>query len=791
MPQIHTNDLSLAREEGHSADFYGSFLQPTTLWAAQVNGAHSRGETTITFDSGTGSAFSAVQAWQTIWVGTSAGDKDVGITRVRSISSGDGGVTGTLEVAPNWFPWVNNMYITMLHDYRLQPMYPYINPSTEVFYKDGDVAWSDQNIDLAPVVIAEFDARSKFIRNGEAVFWIDASNSYAMKPGETISTYALSVYPATGVTVTFNTSTGIGRIVCTDDTIGAYWAKFTVTDSNAESQISFRCFFAHSTDPSDSTYPHIDFNLNQANGQFDRGGYYAQIAVNDETTFAEMPENTFCTIWRESIYGLGNSLASVIRDPTLGDIEYFNPVVGYTMVPNGPNWDVTVTFTAGVLEQGSPAANGTAVDVDITLNGGTPQNKAGTTSGGTITLAHTFTSEPGDGTILVEDSANSRTVVSDSYKQGNIVSVTGEWPSTLRAYPQHLIIGYLRKENVQQSYAPRGGHGTVSYDITTIEGLLKNQFMFSVSLASRPNGEVNKWYEILKDLSIGIAAWHIWKWHSSLFEVADVLNLRDNTDGRAYAEFEGGSLYTMPDNMARNHGIRAHVVCNQMGQLSLSQDIQLLTDSERSALTTIATIEKEDRSAEMGILHNDEDETAFVYVSGLYFGGTYAPNESGEQAPNVEPYCATAPGAVPSGSGENAIHLERQVLRSQQHCNEIAGRVYGQVNNPYPEVRIKFHGDYWNLLDVSLEEFWQIDVALDDTIRNIYWLNKNLILRETSLVYSVEKGTVQVNATFEPEADAYPGVSAPCFGNMPVIAGTPVLPVLGTFLAGTIVTSSD
>jgi hypothetical protein len=136
--------------------------------------------------------------------------------------------------------------------------------------------------------------------------------------------------------------------------------------------------------------------------------------------------------------------------------------------------------------------------------------------------------------------------------------------------------------------------------------------------------------------------------------------------------------------------------------------------------------------------------------------------------------------------------LERQVLRSQNHANEIAGRVYGQVNNPYPEVRIKFHGDYWNLLDVSLEEFWQIDVALDDTIRNIYWLNKNLILRETSLVYSsVEKGTVQVNATFEPEADAYPGVSAPCFGNMPVIAGTPVLPVLGTFLAGTIVTSSD
>lgn len=792
MPEIDANDLTLARNEGHSSALYGSFLQPVELWYARVNSASlDRGETTIPFDGGTGLDFSAVQKWQTVWIGTGYNEKDLGITRVRSISSGDSGVTGTLEVGPNWFPWVDDLYITIWHDYRLQPMYPYIDPGTEVFYKDGDIGWSDQNIDLSPVVVVDFSSRARFIKNGEAVFWVDASRSYAMKPGESINSYALSVYPTTGVTTTFSTSTGKGRIVCTSTSVGYVWCKFTVTDTNGESQDSFRCIFPCSTDPSDDTYPHIDFIMNQANGQWDRGGYYAQISVNDDTTFTEMPENTFCTIWRESTYGLGTSVADVIRDPTAGDIEFLNPRVGYTMVQNGSNVDITVTFAAGVLKQGEPIADGETIQLDLSVNAGTPVLTSDQTNDGTIELSQTFVNEPVNGTILVEDTANTRTIVNDIYAYGNIVSVTGDWPSKMIAYPQHIIVGYLRDENIQQSYAARGGYGTVTYGIATIEDLLKNQFMFSISLASRPNGEVNKWYEIVKELSIGIATWHIWKWHSSLFEVADVIGLRDNTDGRAYAEFEGGTLYTMPDNMARNHGIRAHVVSNQLGQLRLTPDIQLLTDSERAALTVIATVEKEDRSAEIGILHDDEDQTAFVYVSGLYFGGTYSPNESGDLAPNVEPYCATAPGAVPSGSGENTVHLERQVLRSQQHANEIAGRVYGQVNNPYPEVRIKFHGDYWNLLDISLGEFWQIDVALQDTIRNIYWLNKNLILREVTVVYSAENGTLQVNTTFEPEADAYPGVSAPCFGNMPVIEGTPVIPPFGLFLPGTLITSSD
>ena len=44
---------------------------------------------------------------------------------------------------------------------------------------------------------------------------------------------------------------------------------------------------------------------------------------------------------------------------------------------------------------------------------------------------------------------------------------------------------------------------------------------------------------------------------------------------------------------------------------------------------------------------------------------------------------------------------------------------------------------------------------------------------------------------FEPEQDGYDGVSTSCFTDMPVLAGTPVLPSLGSLLAGTIVTSSD
>jgi hypothetical protein len=242
----------------------------------------------------------------------------------------------------------------------------------------------------------------------------------------------------------------------------------------------------------------------------------------------------------------------------------------------------------------------------------------------------------------------------------------------------------------------------------------------------------------------------------------------------------------MPDNMARMHGIRAHVVCNKEGKVHLTQDAQLLPDTPRGALTTAATVTDSDKSGEVSILRNPEDRVAFVYTSGLVFSAAFSADERGEQMPNVEPYCSTAPGLIPSEEGQGTVDLDRQVITSQNHSNQIAGRVYAQVNNTYPELRVKMR-DYLDYLDIHLAEFWEIDIATGDTIREIALTDQKLIPRQVDA--RVSGGAIQVDAVFEPEMESEDGVAATyCFDELPALPGIPELPIDGP---GAIVTAGS
>jgi hypothetical protein len=791
MPAIPSGDLTLLRAEGHRSDIYASFLKPLSLHTSRVNASPSRGAQSIAFDGGAGSHYAAVEAGQTLWVGSTPGAVDFGRVRIQSVTSGDAGVTGTYTVDPNTIVWINNLYLTTKHNYELWPWYPYINPSTEVFYKNRTLAYTDQNTNVSPVVIANIWPRAQFIRNGEAVFWVDASDSYAIKNGETISSYSLTAYPTTGVTVTFNSGTGVGYVVATSLTQEYYWLKFTVTDSNGESQSAYHCIYAHNPDRTGSTFPHIDFQVNQLVGAWDRGGWYAQLMLHDNSSLADVPDETFSVLWKESYWGIDAKLPTLIRD---GNRLYVNPKLSYTITPSGANCDVDVTFHAGILDDGASVSNGTAVSVDISIvGGGGPTNVNGTTTDSQVSLNTTLNGVACTDTIEVENAGNTITIITEDYTSGAIVSNDSEWPSELFVFPRNMIVGYLRRDHLTTNLAPDRGIQQNQVDITTIEDVLRNHFMFSISLAARPDGSVNRWYEYAKELTIGRAAHHIWRWHSTLMSIANVYGLTDNTDGRAYAEFEGGSLYTMPDEMARQAGIRAHLVCNKSGDLHLTQDAQLLPDTPRAALTTIANVTDDDVGGEIGILRNPENRVALVYASGIVYNEIFSADSRGIQMPDLSPYCAIAPTTLPGIDGEGTIDLDRQVITSQNHVNQLAGRVFAQVNNEYPEFRIPYHGDYLDVLDVHLAEFWEMDIVASDTLREIVLSNQLLIPRQVNVqVKSGDGGnTITTSVVFEPEQDGYDGVSTSCFTDMPVLAGTPVLPSLGSLLAGTIVTSSD
>lgn len=131
------------------------------------------------------------------------------------------------------------------------------------------------------------------------------TGSYAVAEGATIASYGLSVSPSTGVTVDFNTSTGIGTVTIT--AAGEYWATCSCTDSNGVSQEHFVWLRVHS----DADPPYKDFQLSSYEKTFP-GGARAQISVHGEVTLSDFPDEATCILWYENefdgVEGYSNAL---------------------------------------------------------------------------------------------------------------------------------------------------------------------------------------------------------------------------------------------------------------------------------------------------------------------------------------------------------------------------------------------------------------------------------------------------------------------------------------------------
>lgn len=320
-----------------------------------------------------------------------------------------------------------------------------------------------------------------------------------------------------------------------------------------------------------------------------------------------------------------------------------------------------------------------------------------------------------------------------------------------------ILAGYIRRETIDQDRAT--GVGGVPVEITTVESILRQHYQFSMSLEVVP-GTPDTWWKYMSWMTSTRAVHHFWKWHTSLFEQADVRGLMDNTLGRAYAEIEDGTFYTMPDDFLRNGSIRCHVTSDKGGRIHIAPEIQLLRDAERNTLDTVFAILPDDTSGVISFTHRPENQIPFVEVSGFAYGGAF----DGEGTPIVTPLCAIAPGEPPDDDGPSPATLERQTLEDQSHANAIAGRYYAWQNNEWPEVRITHPGDYLRILEPCIPVWYTMSVDADDTLfdEKLVWVDKRMILRTVSLTYDGNLGFFSPQSVFEPEATGPDGVPKVC-----------------------------
>jgi hypothetical protein len=297
MPQLTAPQETKLRAEKHKLTPYLSILKHRVLWSALVNSdALAQGDVSIPFDGGSGLNFSWVEPVQEVWVGTSAGADDLGRARIKGISSGDGGITGTLTVAKSPITWQNNAHLTFIHDYPVKPKRPRI-ATDETFYKDYDIAF---DWPPTPVCIAGPD-RAEFLEGASLVFNVDLSLSYPVASGASIaSSFAASVVPSAGVTVAVSAATGIGTITFTQT--GQYWAKFSCTDDNGKTQVTYRWYDIASPDPTSEDYPVVVSEIPDITHAWASGGWECSFSVHESATLSDIPDKTAAILWGRWTY---------------------------------------------------------------------------------------------------------------------------------------------------------------------------------------------------------------------------------------------------------------------------------------------------------------------------------------------------------------------------------------------------------------------------------------------------------------------------------------------------------
>jgi hypothetical protein len=623
MPTLTAQQLEYLRGESQTEIFITA-VRPPTLWAATVTGSPAREARAIPFENGAGANFGGIAEYYTVLVGTTAGADDIGRVRVRSATSGDGGVTGTLNIAGNEIKWENGYHLTFLQVVDPWPMYPRID-ANEVFYKDYDITYSDQNSAIYPVCIAGPEVQAGFIDDvsGEIVFPIPIGDSYALAPGATITNRTVTVTPSAGVTVGALSGNAMPVTITNP---GQYFVKATVTDSNGKVQDSWRWLVAHDPDPASEHYPFTDASSITGQGDWESGGWSAKIRINEGGSLTNFPDKTRVLIWQRPYFN---------DDQT--DVTFFN---------EGRNT---------------------------------------------------------------------------------------------------IVCGYLRNADIGRN---KEAGGYLDFEIVTLPQILREyRFMFSISLESV--GAPDTWWKFVNgSLTAGKIVHHVWRWHSTVFHVCDVLFLlNDGVILRKYAEFEKSDLYNMVNDVIRNQGIYAHLMADRAGRIHMCRDLAYRNETVRNAATIIADITEADTVDDATLTENANQRVAFVFFSGIHYDGI-----------DANPIGSTAPSTWPGPYGSQDMMIERQMLSGQSHSNQMAGQILAVENRRYQQFTTGFHGNYLGVLEPVVMAWWRISLAVADTPREEVITNLRMLVRNVSFDIDVARGTVEVTASFDPEAHGTDGV---------------------------------
>lgn len=291
-------NTTLLRTRPHTTKLWLSAFQPTTVLACSVNDSGiGKGAREITFDTVSSGSYLNVEADFTMLVGSSAGASDVGRIRVRSATSTVITVAENSDIA-----WADNLYLTVLKYVDVVPIFPRIiqnpnNPTHVIFYKDYDVAYTNQNTVLGSLIC---------MTPHKAGFRDPASGIYQAYWTAT-GTYNVRTQLDTGMTYSWefeggSPSTFVGKEpgYVNYSTPGHYQTKLTVTGSTVN-DVSYRYVSVYNRPEAGTNTPILRWQLQELSTSRQGGGPTMKVRVYDD--ISTIQANTLIVLFADEYYG--------------------------------------------------------------------------------------------------------------------------------------------------------------------------------------------------------------------------------------------------------------------------------------------------------------------------------------------------------------------------------------------------------------------------------------------------------------------------------------------------------
>lgn len=288
MPSIQpipAQDLIRLRRDNQTAKMYLSFPSLETVWTATINQAFSTTDRVYQLAYTGAVAQSTPQAGMTLLVGTTAGARDLGICRVRTVPSG--GTVGINETSE--IQWANGAFLTIVNDYQLWARQ--LTVRSNVAYMDYNVAYSDQHSNCNPVPVLGPPAVI-WIVDGVATVDFDASDSFV--PGSTISGYSWSAPGSSSSSGMLTASPTVNYA-----NTGTYWVDCTVTATNGKTTVGHRVVVV----VSESSMPVEQFTLSNLSANYEEGGWTFKVTLYEFATMTDIPDRQMCILHSEDWYG--------------------------------------------------------------------------------------------------------------------------------------------------------------------------------------------------------------------------------------------------------------------------------------------------------------------------------------------------------------------------------------------------------------------------------------------------------------------------------------------------------